>query len=134
MKLSSLHKMNFRHSYIIHVKFDIGIFNAITSTRHSLQIYYLDFPFNEIVFPSNSKKTLWSNKFSKYPFINIIFWKSNWLCFLWDLGLQILATWSSHSYTLAYCWPIHLISIEFQNINNNRLTSPKYFFLSLQLL
>jgi hypothetical protein len=36
--------------------------------------------------------------------------------------------------TLAYCRPIHLISIEFQNIDNNLSSPPKKLFLPLQLL
>jgi hypothetical protein len=35
---------------------------------------------------------------------------------------------ASHSCTLAYCRPIHLISIEFQNIHNNPVTLQKNFF------
>jgi hypothetical protein len=53
--------MSFRHPYITHVKFDFGIFNAITLARHFLHIYCSDF--------SYSKKILWSNKFSKYDII-----------------------------------------------------------------
>jgi hypothetical protein len=40
----------------------------------------------------------------------------------------------SHSYALAYCRPIHLISIEFQNIDNDPGSPPKKLFLPLQLL
>jgi hypothetical protein len=35
---------------------------------------------------------------------------------------------------LAYCRPILLISIEFQNIDNDQGSSPKRLFLPLQLL
>jgi hypothetical protein len=35
---------------------------------------------------------------------------------------------------LAYCRPIHLISIEFQNIGNDQGSPPKKRFLPLQLL
>ena len=40
----------------------------------------------------------------------------------------------SHSYTLAKCWPIHLISIEFQNIDNGQGSLREKLFLSLQVL
>ena len=51
------------------------------------------------------------------------------LCVLWDLWLQILTTWRFRFYTLSYWSPIHLISIEFQNIDNNLGTLPKNFFV-----
>jgi hypothetical protein len=52
--------------------------------------------------------------FSRYPLLEIIFNKNqNGICFLWDLGLWILTIQPSHSHTLAYCRPFHLISIEF---------------------
>jgi hypothetical protein len=43
------------------------------------------------------------------------------------LGLTIQ---TSHSYTLAYCRPIDLISIEFQNIDNYPGSPQKNFFFS----
>jgi hypothetical protein len=42
-------------------------------------------------------------------------------------ALNLTTQWS-HSYTLAYCRPIHLISIEFQYIDNNQGSPPKNFF------
>jgi hypothetical protein len=42
----------------------------------------------------------------------------------------MLTTQPSHSYTLASCWPIYLISIEFQNIDNNWGSLPKKLFFS----
>jgi hypothetical protein len=35
---------------------------------------------------------------------------------------------------LAYCRPLHLISIEFQNIDNDQGNPPKKLFFPLQLL
>jgi short subunit fatty acids transporter len=52
------------------------------------------------------------------------------LCFLWEFGFWILITQPSHSYTLAYCRSMHLISIEFQNIDNNPATPTKITFSS----
>jgi hypothetical protein len=40
----------------------------------------------------------------------------------------------SHYYTLTYCRPFHLISIEFQNINNDQGNPPKKLLLPLRLL
>ena len=50
------------------------------------------------------------------------------ICVLWDLEFGILIMQPSHSYTLAYCRPIHLISIEFQNIYDDLGSSKKAFF------
>jgi hypothetical protein len=50
------------------------------------------------------------------------------ICFLWDFGLWMLTIQPSHFYTLAYCRPIHLISIEFQNIDSNSGSPPKKYF------
>jgi hypothetical protein len=98
----------------------------MNSTHHFLHIYPLDFPFANIFLPSGSKKILWSNKFLKYPLVEIIFHENqDDLCFLEDLGLWILTAWPFHSYALAYCKPIHLIFIEFGNIDNNLGTPPK---------
>jgi hypothetical protein len=72
---------------------------------------------------------------SWYLLVGIIFYENqDGICFLWDLGLWILTIQPSHSYTLAYCRPIYLISIEFQNIENNQGSLPKKHFLPLQLL
>jgi hypothetical protein len=49
----------------------------------------------------------------------------------WALNLDYS---TFHSYTLANYRPIHLISIEFQNIENNHGSLPKKLFLPLQLL
>jgi hypothetical protein len=40
----------------------------------------------------------------------------------------------SHSYTLANCRPIYLISIEFQKIDKDQGSPPKKLFLPLQFL
>jgi hypothetical protein len=67
---------------------------------------------------------------TRYLLVELIFFETqDDLCILWELGVWILTTWPSHSYTLAYCRPIHLISIEFQNIDNNLGTLPKKLFL-----
>jgi hypothetical protein len=98
----------------------------MNSALHFLHIYRLDFHFEKI---------LWSNKFLKVPLVEIIFYENqDGICFLWDLGLWILTMQPSHSYTLANCRPVHLISIEFQNIENNHGSLPKKLFLLLQLL
>jgi hypothetical protein len=69
--------------------------------------------------------------FSRYPLVELIFYENeDGICFLWDLRLWILTIQPSHSYTLAYCRPIHLISIEFQNIDNNQESLPKNSFYS----
>jgi hypothetical protein len=65
---------------------------------------------------------------------NYFLWNQNGICFLRDLGLWVLTIQPFHSYTLAYCRPIHLISIEFQNIDNDQGSPPKKLFLPLQLL
>jgi hypothetical protein len=83
------------------------------------------------ILPSNFEKILWSNKFLKVPPCrNDFYEKQDGICFLWDLGLWILTIQPSHSYTLAYCKPIQLISIEFQNKNNNQGSLPKKTFSS----
>jgi hypothetical protein len=89
--------------------------NAMDSTRHFLHIYRLDFPLEEIFLLS---KFYGVTSFSKYPLVEIIIFENqDDPSFLWDLGLWILTTWPFHSYSLACCRPIHLISIE--NIDNN---------------
>ena len=60
----------------------------------------------------------------------IFFENQDDLCFLWDFGLQILTPWPFHFFPLAYFKPIHLISIKFQNIENNLDTTLKNFFIS----
>jgi hypothetical protein len=95
----------------------------MNSTPHFLHIYCLDFHLKN--------KILCLQGFSRYPLVEVICYENqNGICFLWDLGLWILTTQPSHSYTLAYCKPIHLISIEFQNIDNNSSSPPKKTFSS----
>jgi hypothetical protein len=94
-----------------------------------LHIYHLDFPLEEKFLPSNSKDILWSNKFINVPLVEFFVENQDDLCFLWEFELWILTTQPSHSCTLAYCRPIHLISIEFQDIDNSPVTPPKNFFL-----
>ena len=40
-----------------------------------------------------------------------------------------MTTQSFHSYTLAYCWPIYLISIESQNIESHLCNPPEELFI-----
>jgi hypothetical protein len=69
--------------------------------------------------------------FSRYSLVEVILYENqDGICFLWNLGLWILTIQPSHSYTMAYCRPLHLISIEFQNIDNNHRTPPKTFSFS----
>jgi hypothetical protein len=87
------------------------------------------FPLEEKILPLNFEKTLWSNKFLKVsPCKHYFYENQNGICFLWDLGLWILTIQPSHFYTLAYCRPIHLVFIEFQNIDNNQGSPPKKLF------
>jgi hypothetical protein len=62
LKLSSLHLVIFK-------------FSAINSACHFLHIYPLDFHLKNILWPLNSKKILWSNKFFKVPLVEFIFLK-----------------------------------------------------------
>jgi hypothetical protein len=133
---SSPHLMIFKHPYPTHTKFDSRNLKCYEfSTSYSSHL-----PFR---FPLKEKKcclqtlkrfygvtSLW-----RYPLVEIIFYENqDGICFLWDLELWILTIQPSHSYTLAYCRPIQLISIEFQNIDNNQGSLPKKLFLLLQLL
>jgi hypothetical protein len=100
-------------------------------TCHFLYIYCLDFCVKKIFLLPKPKKILWGNKFLKVPpRRNVLVENQNNFCFLWDLGLWILTTQPSHSYTLAYCRHVHLIFVEFQNIDNNPCIPPKTFFFS----
>jgi hypothetical protein len=136
MILSSLHLVIFRYTYLTHMKSDFRIFSAMNSTLHFLYIYHLDFLLKKKILPSIFEKILWSIKFLKVP--------SCWNCFFIKIKMTFTSyetmgfkSWlhkPSRSYTLAYCRPIHLISIEFQNIDNDLGSSPKKLFLLLQLL
>jgi hypothetical protein len=101
----------------------------MNSTHHFLHIHHLGFPLEEFFLPLDSQKILWNSKSLKVPLVEIIFLETQD-----DVGLWILTTWPSPSYILAYCRLIHLISIEFQSIDNNPGSPPKTNFLSLQLL
>jgi hypothetical protein len=107
----------------------------MNSAIHSLHINHLDFYLKKNILPSNFEKILWSNKFLKVsPCRNYFLWKSRWHLLLMRPWALILTLQPSHSYTLANCRPIHLISIEFQNIENNHGSLPKKRFLLVQLL
>jgi hypothetical protein len=133
---SSLHLVIFKHTYLTHTESDFRNLKCYEfSTSFSSHL-----PFR---FPHEGKKSCLQSlrKFhgvtssSRYPLVEIIFYENqDGICFLWDLGFWILTIQPSHSYTLAYCRPIHLISIEFQNIENNQGSLPKKKFLPLRLL
>jgi hypothetical protein len=109
----------------------------MNSALHFLHIHCSDFHLKKKILPLNFEKLLWSNKFMKVPPCRNYFLMHllrNGICFLWDLGLWILTIQPSHSYTLAYCRPIHQISIEFQNIDNDQGCPTKKLFFPLQLL
>jgi hypothetical protein len=92
----------------------LEIFSAMNSALYFLHIYCLDFHLKKNILPSNFEKILWSNNFLKVPPCRNYFYENqDGFCFLWDLGLWILTIQPSHSYTLANCRPIHIISIEF---------------------
>jgi hypothetical protein len=102
----------------------------------NLAFIFSNLPFR---FPLEEKKSCLQSlrrlsrvtSFSRYPLVEIIVYENqDDLCFLWDCRFWILTTQPSHFYTLAYCWPIYLISIEFQNIDNNLGSPSKKTFLS----
>jgi hypothetical protein len=115
MMLSSLHLVIFRHLYLIHMKSDFRNFYCYEfNTSFSL---HLPFRFKKKILPSILRRFYGVTSPSRYPLVEIILYENqDDICFLWDLGLWILTIQPSHSYTLAYCKPFHLISIEFQNI------------------
>jgi hypothetical protein len=126
----------FKHPYLTHTKSDSRNLKCYAfSTSFSSHLLFR-FPLEE----KNLAFKLWEDSivvpsFSRYPLVEIIFYKNqDGICFLWDLGFWILTIQPSHSYTLANCRPIHLISIEFQNIENNHGSLPKKLFIPLQLL
>jgi hypothetical protein len=48
----------------------------MNSPLHFLHIYHLDFHLKKNILPSNFEKILWSNKFLKYPLVEIIFYEN----------------------------------------------------------
>ena len=127
LMLSLLHLVIFRHSYLTQMKSDSGNFQCHELVLHFSYIHRLDFSLKEIFLLSNSKKIMGSNKFCKvFPCRDLFFLENQD-----DLHIRIQ---SSHSYTLACCRPIHLISIEFQNTDIHPSNLPKKLFLLLQLL
>jgi hypothetical protein len=105
----------------------------MNSALHFLHIYSLDFHLKKKTCLQTLRRFYGVTSFSRYPLIEIIFYENqDVICFLWDLGLWMLTTGiqPSHFYTLAYCRPFHLISIEFQNIDNDQGSSPKKTFSS----
>jgi hypothetical protein len=135
LMLSSPHLVIFKHPYLTHTK----------SNSRNLKCYEFStsfsshLPFRFSLEEKHLAFKLWEDsmefKFLKVSLVEIIFYENqDGVCFLWDLGLWILTIQPSHSYILANCRPIHLISIEFQNIENNHDSLPKELFLPLQLL
>jgi hypothetical protein len=103
--------------------------SAINWVPHFLHIYHLDFYLKKIYSCLQAlRRFLGVTSFKVPPVKMILSTNQDDLCFLWDLGLWILTTRPFHSYTLAYCGHIYLISIEFQNIDNNPSNPPKNFF------
>jgi hypothetical protein len=101
----------------------------MNSALHFLHIYHLNFHLKKESCLQTLRRFYGVTSFSRYPLVEIIFYENqDGICFLWDLGLWILTIQPSHSYTLAYCRPVHLISIEFQNIENNHGSLPKKTF------
>jgi hypothetical protein len=91
----------------------------MNSALHFLHIYCLDFHLKKKSYLQTLRRFYGGTSFSRYPLVEMIFYENqDSICFLWDLGLWILTIQPSHSYTLAYCRSIHLIFIEFQNIDN----------------
>jgi hypothetical protein len=92
-------------------------------------IYHLDFHLKKIPCHKTLRRFFEVISFSRNILIELIIFESqDDFCFLWDLGLCMLTTQPSNSCTLPYCGPIHLISIEIQNIENNLGILPKNFF------
>jgi hypothetical protein len=99
------------------------------STLHFLYIYHLYFHLKKKKILQALRLFYGVTSFSMYSLVEIIFHENqDGICFLWDLELWILTIQPSHSCTLAYCRPIHLISIEFQNIDNNLDFPPNFLF------
>jgi hypothetical protein len=133
---SSLHLVIFKHPYLTPTKSDFRNLKCYEfSTSFSLHLPF-GFPHEEKILAFNLWEKFYGvTSFSRYLLVEIIFYENqDGTCFLWDLGLWILTIQPSHSYTLAYCSPFHLISIEFQNIDNDQGNPPKKLFLPLQLL
>jgi hypothetical protein len=120
LMLSSLHLVIFR-THISLIRSPISeIFSAMNWTLHILHIYHSDFHLKKKSCLQTLRRFYEVTSFSRYSLVEIIIYENHdGICFLWDLGLWILTMQPSDYYTLAYCRPIFLISIEFQNIDNN---------------
>jgi hypothetical protein len=118
--LSSLHLLIFRHPYFTHIKSDCRNFGTMNFALYFFHIY----PFYWKI--SIGRKISWFQtltrvtSFLRYPLIEIFFLIMN-MTFAsyktldfesWLYNLPILIFFS-------YFRPIHLISIELQNIDNN---------------
>jgi hypothetical protein len=105
--------------------------NAMNSACH----FFSHLLFGFSTWRNETMKNSLGWQFLKIPHCRILFFENHDdHCFLWDLGLWILTIWPSHSYTLVYCRPIHLNSIELQSTNNDPYIPPKRLILPLQLL
>jgi hypothetical protein len=108
-----------RHPYFTHAKSKFRNFKCYESSTSFSSHLPFRFPLEKKFCPQTLRRFYWVISFSRYLLVEIIFYENqDGICFLWDLGLWILTIQTSHSYTLAYCKPIHLIFIEFQNIDN----------------
>jgi hypothetical protein len=113
----------------------VGLFFSVPSYYQVLNIYQSDRQGHIFWRSYLAFNFLFVTSFWRYLFVQMVFSKNqDDLYFIWDFGLSILTTWPSYFWTLAYCRPIHLISIEFQCIDNNLGTPPKKLLLLLKLL
>jgi hypothetical protein len=122
----------FRHPYLTHTKSYFRNFKCYGFSTSFSSHLPLDFHLKKKSCLQTLKRFYGITSFSRYPLVKIILYENqDGICFLWDLGLWILTIQPSHSYTLANCRPFHLISIEFQNIENNHGSLPEKRFLPL---
>jgi hypothetical protein len=126
------HLVIFKHPYLTHTKSDFRNFSCYEFSTSFSSHLPLDFHLKKKSCLQTLKRFYGITSFSRYPLVKIILYENqDGICFLWDLGLWILTIQPSHSYTLANCRPFHLISIEFQNIENNHGSLPEKRFLPL---
>jgi hypothetical protein len=104
-------------------------FSPLILAHHFLHIYYLIFYLEKLLCLQTLRSFYGVTSFSSYPLVEIKFFEKRIDLFLltrfWILTIQ-----TSHFYILAYCRLAHLISIEFQIIDNHPSTPPKNSFFS----